>query len=923
MSTKGTQRAQGPAAVDDSRLLQDIALAVLARESAGGWRFEPGKFWCSLTPPDGRILDQGWKLHVSATQLSAPVVLARVATVLIGAGCAFKFARDPDRLADLLSVNCDRGSGGKFITAYPGDDERFRHLAMELDIATDGLPGPVILSDRRLRPGSLVYYRFGVLGAEPVFTNDGSFESRLTGPDGKTYKDRRLAWYSPPTWAEPPLPEPEPTAANTDAKPVLIADRFVVARAIRHSYRGGVYRGTDQRTGDEVILKQARPHVMSMPTGLDAQDTLRHEANVLDLLSPLGLAPRKVALVTQQDNLFLVQELVPGVTLRNRVAEWCTESRGRGVPPIEALDIARRLVEIVAAVHEQGLVLRDLNPNNLMVTPDSRLRLIDLELAVPPGSLVYRAFTPAYGAPEQISGDRLGRAPSQRVDLYSLGATLIHLASGVDPLLPKDVPAVRSGEERLAEFVGLLGVDMPTLRQLSPLVLGLTKDDPEQRWTLAQAREFLATLTPVDPGGETGDGRLPTTQVDRLIGDGLRHILAAMDPKSPRLWTVGESGESTDPCNVQHGASGVLGVLTHSARLLGGHRLHEGTSTAARWIQRRRYDVPRLLPGLYFGRSGTAWALYDAAGLLGDDEMAAQAIELAKRVPVVWPNHDICHGAAGAGMTQLHLWLATGDSELRDRIVTAADCVLKAAHEREDGLTVWPIPEDFDSELAGLVHYGFAHGVAGAGTFLLYSWLATGRTEYLDATQRAARTLTAVADVEGDAAWWPGGEMENASRDRMRHWCSGSSGVGTFLIRLWVATGEQHHRDLAEKAGAAIRQGMWTSGTGSCHGLSGDADFLLDLADFTGERRYHDWAAELATAMYARNTLRDELMVLPDESGTEVHPAYNTGLGGALAFLLRLRYGGPRMWMPDELLTCPHPDTRQRRIQSAHPAGEV
>ncbi|WP_169948942.1 class IV lanthionine synthetase LanL [Microbispora sp. H11081] len=918
MSVENAHGAREAAAVDDSRLLQDIALAVLARESSGGWKFEPGRFWCLLTPPEGRTPGQGWKLHLSATQLSAPVVLARAAEVLVRAGCAFKFARGLNELADLLSNTVDRGSGGKFVTAYPSDDEQFRHLAAELDRATDGLPGPAILSDRRLRPGSLVHYRFGVFGAKPVLTNDGSFESRLTGPDGKTYKDQRLAWFSPPPWAEPPLPAPEPVAASPAAAPgpVLIGERFVVAEAVRHSYRGGVYRGTDQRTGDEVILKQARPHVMGQLSGTDARDTLRHEAEILDLLAPEGLAPRKVALLTQQENLFLVQELVPGLTLRAWAAERAGRTPGAGLPPAEVLDKAGQLVETVAAVHERGLVLRDLNPNNLMVTPDGRLRLIDLELAVAAGSPVHKAFTPAYGAPEQTSAAKYGRAPSQRADLYSLGATIFYLTSAVDPLLVADRPATRRTEERTAEFVRLLGAGTPALRRLSPLVLGLMRDDPEQRWTLTRAREFLAAATsgdPVEPGDPTepgGDGRLPETLADRLVRDGLSHILATMDPQAPRLWTAGEFGETTDPCNVQHGAGGVLGVLTRGARLLGEDRLRDATATVAGWVLRRLHDIPRVLPGLYFGRSGTAWALYDAARLLDDDEMAAQAIELAKKVPVDWPSHDVCHGAAGAGMTQMHLWLSTGDPELHDRIVIAADSVLKAAREREDGLTVWPIPETFESELAGLVHYGFAHGVAGAGAFLLYSWLATGRAEYLDAAQRAADTLAAVADVEGDAAWWPSGEKEDAARSRMRHWCSGSSGVGTFLIRLWAATGQRRHRDLAEKAGAAIRQGMWHSGISSCHGLSGDADFLLDLAEFTGEERYRGWAAELATAMYARNTLRDNLMVLPDESGTEIHPAYNTGFGGAVAFLLRLRHGGPRLWMPDELLTRPHPGIR-------------
>jgi class IV lanthipeptide synthase len=234
--------------IRDSRILIDIVTAMVGR-AGGDWTVEAGAFWCSLSPGDGRMPEQGWKLHVSATQLSAPVVLSRAADVLLAEGCAFKFARGLDEVASLLSNRCDRGRGGKFITAYPVDDEMFGRVASSLDLATDGLPGPAILSDRRLRPGSLVHYRYGVFSAASVLNNDGGFESMLTGPEGVQVKDERLAWFSPPSWAVPPLPEPSAADAGRVPESVLIADRFVVREAVRHSYRGGVYRATDRDTG--------------------------------------------------------------------------------------------------------------------------------------------------------------------------------------------------------------------------------------------------------------------------------------------------------------------------------------------------------------------------------------------------------------------------------------------------------------------------------------------------------------------------------------------------------------------------------------------------------------------------------------------------------------------------------------------------
>jgi len=896
----------------DSWLLEGIARSVLDRAGAQDWLLEPGDFWFALRPAGQPTRESGWKLHVSSTLLAGPVILARAAEVLVREDCAFKFARNLERLGQLLSSKCERSAGGKFITAYPRDDEQFRRLAAELDRVTDGLPGPAVLSDRPVRPGSIVHYRYGAFVAGSVLSNDGSLQSVITGPAGERVLDERQAWFSPPAWAVSPLPDPEPVRSAPAAGQggtVLIGDRFLVKRAIRHSYRGGVYVGSDRDTGAEVVLKQARPHVLSGLTATDARDLLRHEAEMLDILAPLGLAPHKVMLVAHEEHLFLVQESIAGMTLRAWANERATvDWHGRGAPLTETVELAGQLVDVVAAVHAQGVVLRDLTPSNIMVTPEGRLRLVDLEHAVRTGTRALRVFTPGYAGPEQVAAPLFAVVPGQQADLFSLGATVLWLASGVDPVLLPDEPTSRSlaspprgrsYHDRLARLVALMGTHMPTVRRLAPLVLGLTHDDPARRWNPADARTFLENAG----GTELLDNDAPSAplaDLDRVIGDGLNYLLDTKTPRAQRLWRAEYPVSATDPLAVQHGAAGVLAVLTQAARVLDDDQLQRGLESVGEWVGQRLFAIERVLPGLYFGRSGTAWALYDAARLLRNDTLAGRALELAKRAPVSWPNADICHGTAGAGLAQLHLWQATGDADFRHRATLAADDVLRAARER-DGLLLWPIPADFASALAGVTHYGFAHGVAGIGAFLLYAGLATDRADYLEAAERAGDTLAAVAECEDGGAWWPSGE-EQSRGVRKTHWCSGSSGAGTFLIRLWAATNAQRFRDLAEAAAVAVHRDHWHAPMATCHGLPGDADFLLDLADFTREQRFRDWAGDLAGAMLARNTIRDGRMLLPDESRTDVTAGYASGLSGSLAFLLRLRHGGARWGMPDEIL---------------------
>ena len=376
-----------------------------------------------------------------------------------------------------------------------------------------------------------------------------------------------------------------------------------------------------------------------------------------------------------------------------------------------------------------------------------------------------------------------------------------------------------------------------------------------------------------------------------------------MTPGLPRLWESGDFGSTTDPCNVQHGAAGVLAVLAGAARAGEHSGLDDAVRKTADWIDERLTAVPRVLPGLYFGRSGTAWALHDAAAYLADTRLAQRAVGLAETVPIAdWGNPDIAHGLAGAGLAHLHLWQATGLDNLRQRAMQYADAVLGMARSR-GAATMWPIPAGFDSSLAGLEHYGFAHGVAGAGTFLMYASLAGQQESFLTAALRAGQTLSLAARRDGDGASWPASPDEDSGESNFQHWCSGASGVGTFLIRLWHVTGDKRFLELADQAAVTIRRQRWCAGNSACHGLAGDGEFLLDMAQFTDQGKYMEWAQEIALVIYARRRYLDGLAVVCGEDPTAVTADFNTGLGGILGFLLRLRHQTPRWWMADSLLS--------------------
>jgi hypothetical protein len=835
--------------------LVELVRAAIPDGSADRWRLRADDFWCHVTHDDGVRRKQGWKLHLSATPLSAPMVLFRAAEVLLEQACDFKFAKGMAQVEELTSGRYQRSQAGKFVTVYPADDEQLARIAPLLHEATLGLPGPRIPSDRPYAEHSLVHMRFGAIHGVPVLTNDGSFEARLVDPDGRPVKDERTPWFAPPAWAPPP-PFPVSTAVPSGRR-VVIDGRFQVDSAIRHSSRGGVYFGTDLATGAKVVLKQARPHVAAQLNGLDARDALRREARMLVELK--GLAAELIALVEHGGDLFLIESVVPGRPLTDEVDAMLRNA-------VDPVPLARRLIALVQAVHDRGLVFRDLSPANVMALPDGELRLIDPETAARPGELVHRTFTPGFAAPEVLHGKRFAPAPDTSVDRYALGTFLLFLATGAPPVLPSDR---RDPHDRLRAIVHAAG-DNLVVRRFAPAILGLTSTDPAERWSLDRA---LASLD-----GPVADvvGMAPIT-ADQLIDDGLRHIVSTMDLSAKRLWPTERFGAGTDACAVQYGAAGVLGLLTQATKA--GYEVPVGD--VARWIDERRLDVPRLLPGLYFGRAGTAWALHDAGRLLDDRGLLANAADLARRFPTRWPNPDICHGAAGHGLLALHLWHDQAGEEFLARANDIADGLVLAARRTEDGV-FWPVPDDFDSELAGAWHFGFAHGVAGVGAFLLAAADATGRADLRDLAVEAGNTLAGavILDPDGGARWRPDYRRAERPGDLTRHWCSGSSGVGTFLHRLG-------RDDLAERAAVAVRAHRWRSSPCVCHGLAGDGDFLLDLGQDVDD---------LVTVLRTRAVLKEGRAVLPDETQLKFVVNHATGLAGPVGFLLRARHGGPRPW---------------------------
>jgi len=552
---------------EDAALLADCADAVLARHEPASWRHLLDDTWHHVVPIGHRARKQGWKLHVPATPLSACIVLSRCVAVFAAHRCAFKFARSLRELQMLVEPNARRESAGKFVTAYPDDDAHAVRIAEALHEATVGLPGQEILTDRRFRASSQVYYRYGGFSPDQLLNLDGEYVSVLHDDAGNAETERRTVGRPAPGWAVDPFQQTDIGPAPVPES-VLVGELYRVHTALRQTNRGGVYLATDTGDGTEVVLKRFRRHTGAAVDNTDSFNRARAEARLLGVLGPLGVSPKFLGLFNHRGDMFVAQERIDGVPLRRYVARHRrpTPDGALALDTALVLDFAGQIVELLAVVHDAGYVLSDLTPNNIMVTGDDRLTLIDLESGMRSWEVGVALSTRGHTAPELDARERLvAPAPDVAVDLYCLGATLFYLASGAHPQSAPDSP-VRA-------MVTLMGQRNPAMAALHHVINALLADDPRARPSLDKVRSVLHQPQPAMPAA--------VPDPDELIDDMLARLRQTMTPDAPWLWPPGAAGARYDPCSVHTGAAGVL-IALHQAAMAG--RGESIVDETAQWL---------------------------------------------------------------------------------------------------------------------------------------------------------------------------------------------------------------------------------------------------------------------------------------------------------------------------------------------------
>jgi DNA-binding NarL/FixJ family response regulator len=204
-------------------------------------------------------------------------------------------------------------------------------------------------------------------------------------------------------------------------------NRYEVQEHLGDGSTATVYKALDTRLGREVALKILLPHVRDTTRKRFFQEaTAAAQLNHPNIMSIYDMDE-------DDEQPFLVVEYVDGVPLSYYL---------RSTPEV-IVDLGQQIALALQYAHDRQIIHRDIKPANIKVTPEGRIKIMDLGLALPREAKRVTAHgmvigTPAYLSPEQAQGLPL----DHRTDIYSLGIVLYEMATGQLPFNADDIAAL-------------------------------------------------------------------------------------------------------------------------------------------------------------------------------------------------------------------------------------------------------------------------------------------------------------------------------------------------------------------------------------------------------------------------------------------------------------------------------------------------
>jgi eukaryotic-like serine/threonine-protein kinase len=275
-----------------------------------------------------------------------------------------------------------------------------------------------------------------------------------------------------------------PTSPHSEALSGLIAGRFMIVERLGKGGMGEVYRAEDVRLKRTVALKRLAPQLRNDP---HYRRRFQQEAERVSSFSDAHIAAL-YDVIEADGEMLLIMEFVEGETLRQRMQQ--------AIGLEEFFTVAAQCAEALAAAHARGVVHCDIKPENIMLTRNEQVKILDFGVAkyLPrsdQSTTVDRSGpvggTPAYMAPEVL----LEKIPDGRADIFSLGIVFYEILTGQHPFLASSFVAT-TDRIRNETPASIRIFNRHASAAVESITTKMLAKDPAQRY--ASADELLADL---------------------------------------------------------------------------------------------------------------------------------------------------------------------------------------------------------------------------------------------------------------------------------------------------------------------------------------------------------------------------------------------------------------------------------------------
>jgi serine/threonine protein kinase len=210
----------------------------------------------------------------------------------------------------------------------------------------------------------------------------------------------------------------------------VVGERYELVRLLGSGASGAVYEGRDRKHRERVAIKLLHPYLLDSD---GAVARFFREIRAAQELQHPGVVEFRASGLTDDGRPYLVQEFLHGQDMQQAL-----ESEALTLPDV--FEISQQLLDSLAAIHDVGLVHRDVKPENLYLLHDEfgglRTKLVDFGLVKPRQGTVQQLTgvgtavgTPYYMSPEQAQGADV----DARADLWSVGVLLFEALTGTFP----------------------------------------------------------------------------------------------------------------------------------------------------------------------------------------------------------------------------------------------------------------------------------------------------------------------------------------------------------------------------------------------------------------------------------------------------------------------------------------------------------